>query len=169
MEISTKELHKNAKWVFSSMWAFKRKWKPDRTTHKYKARFCVRGIVQKREASEPLNTHSPVVVWSTVKLVLILAWILGINSHSIYFYYTYVQADIPKVKDVYIEFLQVSLCANRSTRAVVQKAQNRTRSKRLQEEWGWSMPLYFQESYPHCIYGWLFVMCPVTVRYCRSC
>ena len=36
---------------------------------------------------------------------------MGINSHSIDFYYTYAQADIPKVKDVYIEFLQsVFMC-----------------------------------------------------------
>ena len=59
-------------------WSFKCNMKPDWTISKFKARYCVRGDVQKRLSPEPLNSYSPVVQWATVKLILILQCILGL-------------------------------------------------------------------------------------------
>ena len=63
--------------------SFKCKKKPGRTIRKFKARYCVRGGVQKRLYPKPLNSYSPVVQSATVRLMLILQCILGLKSQSI--------------------------------------------------------------------------------------
>ena len=52
---------------------------------------------------EPLNLYSPVVQWVTVRLILILRFILGLQSQSIYFTNIFSQADIPSGEPVLIE------------------------------------------------------------------
>ena len=42
-------------------WSFKCKRKPDLTIRKFKARYYVRGDIQKRLSHKPLNSYSPVV------------------------------------------------------------------------------------------------------------
>ena len=53
--------------VIPGTWAFRIKRKPDGSLNKFKARFCVRGDIQKKTNSlledEP---YSPVISWSTV-------------------------------------------------------------------------------------------------------
>ena len=44
---------------------------------------------------EPLNSYSPVVQWTTVRLMLILQCIIGLHSQSIYFKNSFSRADIP--------------------------------------------------------------------------
>ena len=51
----------------------------------------------------PLNTYAPVVVRSTVRILLILECILGLNIQSIVFYDAFLQADTSKGKGFYIE------------------------------------------------------------------
>ena len=53
--------------------SFKCKRKPDWTIRKFKARYCVRGDIQKRMSPKPLNLYSTVVQWSTVRLMLIFS------------------------------------------------------------------------------------------------
>ena len=57
--------------VIPGTWSFKFKRKPDWTTRKFKAQYCVREDVQNIMPPEPLNSYSPVVHWATVRLMLI--------------------------------------------------------------------------------------------------
>ena len=43
----------------------------------------MKGDVQKKPSTEPLNSYYPVVQWVTVMLMLILQFIIGFQSQSI--------------------------------------------------------------------------------------
>ena len=62
-----------------STWAFKIKRYPDGHVKTFKARFCVRGDRQK-EGVDYFETWAPVVQWSTVHIVMILAIKLNLIS-----------------------------------------------------------------------------------------
>ena len=64
--------------VIPRTWYFKCKRENDWTIRKFKARYCVRGDVQKILFTKPLNLYSPVVQWYTVRLMLIFQCILGL-------------------------------------------------------------------------------------------
>ena len=66
-------------------WYLKCKTKAYWTISKFKAQYCVRGDVHNRLSPEPLNSYSLVVQWSTVRLMLILYFILCLQSQSIEF------------------------------------------------------------------------------------
>lgn len=89
--------------VIPGTWAFRCKRRPDGSFRKFKARYCVRGDIEKRKATEEEDTYSPVVQWSTVRLLLVLTTILGLHTRSIDFSNAFAQASIPEGKDVYIE------------------------------------------------------------------
>ena len=98
--------------VVSGTWAFRKKRPPDGTFRKHKARFCVRGDLQKisnkkmqeamdasevlteKEIKESLDTHSPVVSWVTVRLMMIFGLLLSLQSKSIDFSNAFVQAEL---------------------------------------------------------------------------
>jgi hypothetical protein len=77
--------------VIDSVWAFKRKRYPDGSVKKLKARFCVRGDLQKKHI-DYFYTYSPVVQWSTVRLLLILSIILQFETKQVDFTLAFVQA-----------------------------------------------------------------------------
>ena len=58
--------------VLPGTWYSRYKRKPHWKIRKFKARYCVRGDIQKRLSPKPLNSYYPVVQWETVKLMLIL-------------------------------------------------------------------------------------------------
>jgi hypothetical protein len=89
--------------VLPSTWVLKVKRKADFSFHMFKARFCVRGDVQKRVTDESMDTYAPVVQWSTVRLMLIMTCMLKLKTVSIDFSNAFAQADIPQGKAVYIE------------------------------------------------------------------
>ena len=70
---------------------------------KSKARYCVRGDIQKRMSPKPLNSYSTVVQWDTVRLMLTLQCILGLQSQIIDFTNAFAQAYIPSGEPVFIE------------------------------------------------------------------
>ena len=86
--------------VLPSTWAFKCKRFPDGTIRKLKARFCVRGDRQ-IEGIDYFDTFAPVVSWATVRLMLILAIILGLYTTQVDYTAAFVHADIDT--EVYIE------------------------------------------------------------------
>jgi hypothetical protein len=89
--------------VIPGTWAFRCKRRPDGSFRKFKARYCVRGDIEKRNATEEEDTYSPVVQWSTVRLLLVLTAILGLHTRSIDYSNAFAQASIPDGKNVYIE------------------------------------------------------------------
>ena len=65
--------------VISSTWAFKCKRFPDGLIKKFKSRFCARGDRQ-IGGVDFFDTYSPVVQWTTIRLMLILEVLLGLKS-----------------------------------------------------------------------------------------
>ena len=89
--------------VLPGAWSFKCDRKPDWTIRKFKARYCVRGDIQKRLSPKPLNSYYTVLQWATVRLMLILQCIIGFQSQIIDFTNAFAQADIPSGEPVFTE------------------------------------------------------------------
>jgi hypothetical protein len=89
----------HGKQIIKSTWAFKRKRRPNGEIHKLKARFVVRGDLQ--VLGEHEGTFSPVVDWSTVRLLFILTVAQGLKSTTIDFNAAFVQSDLPE--PIYLE------------------------------------------------------------------
>ena len=86
--------------VLKSTWAFKLKRLPDGTPYRFKARFCVRGDMQ-TEGVDYFETYSPVVQWSTTRLLLSL--VLQNQWHTKQVDYTNAFAQAELEDDVYVE------------------------------------------------------------------
>jgi hypothetical protein len=86
--------------VISSVWAFKRKRFPDGSIRKLKARLCARGFEQV-EGRDYFETFAPVVQWLTVRLILVMTIIMGLENKQIDYAAAFVQAPIDT--EVYIE------------------------------------------------------------------
>jgi hypothetical protein len=82
-----------------STWAFRRKRRPNGLIHKLKSRFVVRGNLQILDATE--GTYSPVVDWSTIRLLFVLTAAQGLKTKTIDFNAAFVQSDLPK--PIYLE------------------------------------------------------------------
>lgn len=76
--------------VVDSTWAFRRKRYPDGSVKKLKARLCVRG--DQMVDLNPFDTYSPVVAWSTIRLMLIMAVILDLKTTQVDYTNAFVQA-----------------------------------------------------------------------------
>eukprot|EP00980_Cylindrotheca_fusiformis_P027375 scaffold20213_cov51-Cylindrotheca_fusiformis.AAC.3 len=86
-----------------STWAFKCIRYPDGSVRKLKGRFCVRGDRQKDGVDfDSSETYSPVVSWNTVRLLLILSLVLGLETKQVDYTAVFVHAPIGD-KDVYCE------------------------------------------------------------------
>ena len=79
--------------IFDSVWAFKRKRFPDGTVKKLKARLCVRGD-QQEEGIDFFETYSPVVAWSTIRLLLLLSILLELKTKQVDYTLAFVHAPI---------------------------------------------------------------------------
>ena len=82
------------KQIIKSTWVFKRKRRPNGLVHKLKARLVVRGGLQLLGADE--STYSPVVDWSTVRLLFIITVAQQLNSTTIDFNAAFVQSSLPE-------------------------------------------------------------------------
>jgi len=82
------------------VWSMKRKRDPAGEIIKWKARLCVHGG-QSIKGIHYWDTYSPVVSWSTVRLVLILALIHGWAMRSVDFVLAFPQADVKT--DIYLK------------------------------------------------------------------
>ena len=89
----------NNKQIVKSTWAFKKKRRPNGEMYKRKSRFCIRGDLQILDDNE--STFSPVVDWSTVRLLFIICFALGMKSPTIDFNSAFVQSDLPE--PIYLE------------------------------------------------------------------
>ena len=87
--------------VIQAIWSFKRKRFPDGTLNKYKARLCAHGGMQQWGVNY-WETYAPVVNWISVRFLLILGEIAGLESRAIDFVLAFPQADLDV--PVYMEF-----------------------------------------------------------------
>ena len=96
------EVLKAGKKIVKSMWAFRRKRRPDNTISRYKSRLVVRGDLQKKFYDfTPNDTFAPVVEWSTVRMLFSLGIIDDWKTASIDFKSAFTQAQLPE--PIYLE------------------------------------------------------------------
>ena len=77
--------------ILGSTWVFKRKRYPDGSVKKLKARLVARGD-QQIEGVDYFDSFSPVVQWSTIRLLLILSIMLGLETVQVDYTLAFVQA-----------------------------------------------------------------------------
>ena len=88
--------------VLPSTWAFKVKRYPDGSVKKFKARFCARGDRQ-LEGIDYFETWAPVVQWSTIRVVMIIAAKLNYCSAQCDITAAFIHAFLPSDEHVYVE------------------------------------------------------------------
>ena len=93
----------NGKRIIKSTWAFRQKRTPDGVPTKKKARLCVRGDTMKKDV-DYFESYSPVVQWSSVRLMLILSIVHGLDTRQVDYVNAFAQADLDK--EVYLEIPQ---------------------------------------------------------------
>ena len=87
--------------VVPSTWAFRLKRYPDGLVKKFKARFCVRGDMQV-EGIDYFETWAPVVQWTTVRTMMILATKLGLQTAQADITAAFVHAPLPPGEQVFV-------------------------------------------------------------------
>jgi hypothetical protein len=113
MGIEIAALEKNTTWtpmlrssvpagtnVLPGTWALKIKRYPDGRVRKFKGRYCVRGDKQIKGVDYH-ETYAPVVAWTTVRMMMVMAATLNLKTTQIDFSNAFVQADLNE--SVYIE------------------------------------------------------------------
>jgi hypothetical protein len=81
--------------VIPSTWAFKCKRYPDGLVRKLKSRFCARGDRQ-IEGVDYFETYAPVVNWQTVRIMLVMSLLLGLETKQVDYTAAFVHADIDR-------------------------------------------------------------------------
>ena len=89
--------------VIKSTWAFHQKRTPGGDPTKKKARLCMHGD-QMVQNVDYFESYSPVVQWSSVRLLLILSIVHGLETRQVDYVNAFAQAELDK--DVYIEIPQ---------------------------------------------------------------
>jgi hypothetical protein len=87
--------------VLPSKWAFKIKRFPDGTVKKFKACFCACGDRQK-EGIDFFETWAPVVQWSTIQIVMVLAAKLGLRSVQCDITAAFIHGRVPPEEEIYV-------------------------------------------------------------------
>ena len=83
--------------ILPTTWAFRTKRFTDGTIRKLKGRTCVRGDLEVPGIHhDPNNLWSPVVSWTTVRLMLILMAQLNLKSEQVDYTAAFVHADLEK-------------------------------------------------------------------------
>ena len=89
--------------VIKCTWAFRLKRRPDGSPYKYKARLCLRGDTMVK-GEDYTESFSPVVQWSSVRVMLILSIVHGLHTRQVDYVNAFAQADQPSNKIIYMEF-----------------------------------------------------------------
>jgi hypothetical protein len=87
--------------VLPSTCAFKIKWFPDGTVKKFKVHFCACGDRQK-EGIEFFETWAPVVQWSTIQIIMVLAAKLGLQSVQCDITAAFIHGRVPLEEEIYV-------------------------------------------------------------------
>ena len=85
--------------VISGVWAFKRKRYPSGLVRKLKARYCARGFEQQK-GIDYFETFAPVVMWITVRLLLIMSILMDLETKQIDYTAAFIHAPIDCVVHV---------------------------------------------------------------------
>jgi len=90
--IDIENIPKNTK-ILRAIWSHRRKTNPGGEVYKHKSRICADGS-QQEEGIDFDETFSPVVSWSTVRLILILAMTKDLKMRQIDYVQAFTQAEL---------------------------------------------------------------------------
>ena len=79
--------------LLNAIWSYRRKRRPDGTLLKHKCRICADGS-QQRHGIDYWDTYSPIVQWSTVRLIMVLASTLELKSCQVDYQQAFPQAPL---------------------------------------------------------------------------
>lgn len=99
-EIVDKSTVPAASTILRAVWSHRRKTRPDGQIYKHKSRVCADGSQQKK-GIDFHETFSPVVAWSTVRFLLILALVKNLKMRQVDYVQAFTQA--PLEDDVYMQ------------------------------------------------------------------
>ena len=90
-----------------AIWSFKRKRYLDGTLNRHKARLCAHGGHQQRGVNY-WETYAPVVNWVSVRFLLIISQLAGLETQALDFILTFSQAklDVPVYMKIPPGFVQ---------------------------------------------------------------
>ena len=88
--------------ILPSTWVLRAKRYPDGRLRKHKARFCVRGDRQ-IEGVDYTEKYSPVVSWSTVRMLLTLSISQNLYTKQVDFSNAFVQAKLKQDEHIYVD------------------------------------------------------------------
>ncbi len=97
--------------VLLSTWAFKIKLCPDGHVKKFKFQFCARGNRQ-TEGVDYFKTWAPVVMWSTVCIVMVLVATLDLISVQCDIIASFIHACVPTTETMYVHQRRGFHCGN---------------------------------------------------------
>ena len=81
--------------ILRAVWSHRRKTTPDGKIYRHRSRICVDGSQQK-EGIDYFETYSPVVQWSTIRMLFILGIIKGWKSRKVDYVQAFPQATLDK-------------------------------------------------------------------------
>ncbi len=87
--------------ILPSTWAFKIKRLPDGTVKKFKVHFCARSDQQK-EGIDFFETWAPVIQWSTIRIVMVLAAKLNLHSVQCDVTAAFIHGCVPPEEEIYV-------------------------------------------------------------------
>jgi hypothetical protein len=88
--------------VLKSTWAMKIKRFPNGLIKKFKARFCVRGDMQ-IEGVDFFDTYAPVVQWSTIRLIMIIALLLNLANAQADVTAAFLHAPLDEGEEIFVD------------------------------------------------------------------
>ena len=88
--------------VIKSTWAFKLKRYPVVLIKKFKASFYASGVLQ-MEGIDFFEIYAPVVQWTTVRLMLIIEFLIGLKSKQCDVTAAFLHADVRKDQKVFVK------------------------------------------------------------------
>jgi len=87
--------------ILRAVWSHKRKPTHDGTIYRHRSRICADGSTQK-EGIDYNETYSPVVMWSTLRTILVLGKVLGWSSRKVDYVQAFPQAKLAEDEEIFM-------------------------------------------------------------------
>ena len=88
--------------ILRAVWSHRRKTTPDGKIYRHRSRMCVDGS-QQQHGIDYHETYSPVVAWSTVRIIMVLSKIFNYKMRQVDYVQAFPQATLPEGENIYME------------------------------------------------------------------
>lgn len=97
-----RHLMNKTKTILRAVWSHRRKTTPAGEIYRHRSRLCVDGSQQK-EGIDYTETYSPVISWTTVRVLLILSVLLELKSKAVDYVQAFPQCELDEEDSVYMQ------------------------------------------------------------------